>query len=91
MLALFPDAYCFIRFHRLMLIILIPIWLISWVILFPLNAVGTRTNEKEGVDRLTFGNVDGTHQSRYWGHLVLAYVFSCESISVFISSKSETQ
>lgn len=75
-----PDAYVFIRFHRLMLIILVPIWLLSWVILLPINTVGTNTNGKEGVDKLTFGNIDGDHQSRLWAHLVLAYVFSCQSI-----------
>jgi len=65
-----------------MLVILVPIWLLSWLILLPINTVGTNTNGKEGVDRLTFGNIDGDHQERLWAHLVLAYLFSCESLRV---------
>ena len=65
-----------------MLIILVPIWLLSWLILLPINTVGTNTNGKEGVDRLTFGNIDGDHQERLWAHLILAYLFSCKSLRV---------
>lgn len=65
----------------MMLKILIPIWLISWVILLPIDAAGTKVEGKSGLDHLTFGNVAPGQQSRYWAHLVLVYVFNCESSS----------
>jgi hypothetical protein len=55
----------------------VPIWLISWLILFPVTSVGINNN-KSGLDRYTYGNIDPTKQSRLWAHLILDYVFVCE-------------
>ena len=59
---------------------MIPIWLLSWIIILPLDAADNPTNN-QGLDQLTFGNLagvgDDTH--RYWGHLILDYVFICTS------------
>ncbi|KAJ9093395.1 hypothetical protein QFC21_006425 [Naganishia friedmannii] len=70
------DAYVFIRFIRMMLKIFIPTWLLTWIVLLPIDAVGTQVEGKTGLDQLTFGNVDTRHQSRLWAHLVMAYVFT---------------
>ena len=61
-----------------MMYILVPIWLLSWVILFPVDSVGVDVPGKDGLDQFTFGNVDRSHQSRLWAHLVLAWVFTGE-------------
>lgn len=54
---------------------LVPIWLISWAILLPVDGVGN--NEAlDALDRFTFGNVSKKHQARYWAHLILVYVFN---------------
>jgi calcium permeable stress-gated cation channel len=45
------------RYIRMMIKILIPIWIISWLILMPINAVGTSVDGKNGLDRFTFGHV----------------------------------
>lgn len=69
------DPYVFLRFLRMLVKALVPIWLISWVALLPANSVGNSVNV-DGLDRFTFGNVSKNHQSRYWVHLVLVYLFN---------------
>lgn len=73
------DPYTFVRFLLMMAKAMVPIWLISWVILFPIDAVNSTVDGKSGLDRYTFGNVASNKQSRYWAHLVLDYIFICES------------
>lgn len=70
------DAYFFVRFLRMMVRVLVPIWLISWVILLPVTSVGTTTQEHTGLDRFTFGNVAPDKQGRYAAHLILAWLFT---------------
>jgi len=60
-----------------MVVILLPIWLISWAVLLPITAVKTSTGLK-GLDKFTFGNVATEAQTRYAAHLILAYGFTCE-------------
>lgn len=76
------DAYFFMRFLRMVLIMFIPALCIVWPILLPLNSVGgvddhplAGQSSVRGLDRLAFGNVSREHISRYWAHLVLAYLF----------------
>ncbi|KIM46819.1 hypothetical protein M413DRAFT_16459 [Hebeloma cylindrosporum] len=69
------DAYFFVRFLRVMVFILLPIWLVSWAVLLPTTAVKTSTGLK-GLDRFTFGNVATNDQSRYAAHLILVYGFT---------------
>lgn len=70
------DAYFFIKFLRMMVRIFLPIWLVSWVILFPVTAVNTLVPGKQGLDLLTFGNVAPDRQTRYAAHLILVYFFT---------------
>lgn len=70
------DAYVFLRFLRLMVRILVPIWVLSWTILLPVDAAGTSNAANEGLDRFTFGNIGPRDQARYAAHLVLLYVFT---------------
>ena len=56
---------------------MVPIWLLSWAILLPVDAADSTVNGKSGLDKLTFGNVARGKQARYWAHLVLDYVFIC--------------
>ncbi|KDR80141.1 hypothetical protein GALMADRAFT_153825 [Galerina marginata CBS 339.88] len=70
------DAYFFVRFLRLMAIILVPIWLVSWAVLLPLTSVNTSVAGLSGLDKFTFGNVAPNKQGRYAGHLLLVYFFT---------------
>jgi hypothetical protein len=65
----------------------VPIWLISWIVLFPVNSVGQTAN-LTGLDRFTFGNVAVTQQSRLWVHLILDYAFICTSTFCGIADES---
>ncbi|RSH91201.1 hypothetical protein EHS25_009500 [Saitozyma podzolica] len=69
------DPYTFVRFLLMMAKAMVPIWLISWVILFPIDAVNSTVDGKSGLDKYTFGNVASNKQSRYWAHLILDYIF----------------
>ncbi|KZV65766.1 DUF221-domain-containing protein [Peniophora sp. CONT] len=69
------DAYFFVRFLRMMIRILIVIWPLSWAILLPITSVGTSVST-DGLTKFTFGNIAPQVQSRYWAHLVCAWVFN---------------
>lgn len=70
------DAYFYVRFLRMIVRILVPIWLISWLILLPTTSVGTTVGAHSGLDRFIFGNVAPDKQSRYAAHIILAWFFT---------------
>ncbi|CCM04897.1 uncharacterized protein FIBRA_07093 [Fibroporia radiculosa] len=70
------DAYFFVRFLRMMLRVLIPIWLISWVILLPVDSVGTTSGTSDSLTQFQFGNIGPGQQDRHWAHLVLVWAFT---------------
>lgn len=70
------DAYFFVRFLRFMVRILVPIWLLSWVILLPVFSVGTSSGATDGLTQFQFGNVGGDDQARLWAPLILAWGFT---------------
>ena len=69
------DAYVFVRFLRMMFYMLVPIWLISWIVLLPINAVRSPLGAT-GLDRFTFGDVEKDEFPRFSAHLILAYLFT---------------
>ncbi|RPD56035.1 DUF221-domain-containing protein [Lentinus tigrinus ALCF2SS1-6] len=70
------DAYFYVRFLRMIVRILLPIWLISWLVLLPVTSVGTTVGEHNGLDRFIFGNVAPDKQGRYAAHIILAWLFT---------------
>lgn len=72
------DAYCFLRFLRLLLYIFTPIFTLSWTILLPVYSVNSGGN-KTGLDQFTYGNIGLTEQVRLTAPLILAYAFTCTS------------
>ncbi|KZV82767.1 DUF221-domain-containing protein [Exidia glandulosa HHB12029] len=63
------DAYFFIRFMRAMIMILLPSWLLTWTILFPVTA--TKPNKKlAGLDIFSLGNVGS--EKKLVAHLLVA-------------------
>lgn len=69
------DPYVFVRFLWMLTKIMIPIWGVSWLILFPADAAGA-TQGKTGLDMFTSGNI--LNLDRWWAHLWLAYLFNGE-------------
>ncbi len=70
------DCYFFVRFLRMMVRVMLPIWLLSWMVLLPLTAVHTEVAGHSGLDILIFGNIVPNKQDRYAGHLLLVWVFT---------------
>ena len=72
------DAYCFVRFLRMMAKIFLPIWLVSWIVLFPATTVNIVPDPSyDNLNKLSFSDVPPDLWSRYAVHVVLVYVFTC--------------
>ncbi|XAO24182.1 hypothetical protein I312_102972 [Cryptococcus bacillisporus CA1280] len=69
------DPYMFVRFLTMMAKATIPIWLLSWIILLPVDTANSHVLGKSGLDRFTFGNISKDKTSRYWAHLIMVYIF----------------
>jgi hypothetical protein len=72
------DCYFYVRFLRMMVRLMLPIWLISWAVLLPLTSVGTGVASGSGLDMFIFGNIGTTGQDRYAAHLILTWIFTSE-------------
>ncbi|KAF9653528.1 DUF221-domain-containing protein [Thelephora ganbajun] len=70
------DAYFFVRFLRMMALMFLPIWFITWAVLIPVTTVNTQVPGLSGLDRFTFGNVENTKQNRYAAHIILAWLLT---------------
>ena len=61
--------------------VMLPIWLISWVVVLPLTSINTGVAgfQGGGLYQFTFGNIDATlNRDRYIGLLVLTWIFTSE-------------
>ena len=77
------DCYVFVRFLRMMVRVLLPIWIISWAVLIPLSSVDTGDTKGSpnvpgftSLDILTIYNIVAALKNRYWGHLILIWIFT---------------
>ncbi|EIN13115.1 DUF221-domain-containing protein [Punctularia strigosozonata HHB-11173 SS5] len=68
-----PDAYFFVRFIRLLCMILIPVWVVAWAVLMPISAIAPNGGQK-GLNMFAFGNVPADKQIRHVAHLAVAVV-----------------
>ena len=62
----------------MMVRVMLPIWLISWVVLLPLTSISTNViGFSEGLYMFTFGNINATdNPDRYIALLVLTWIFT---------------
>lgn len=65
------DAYLYIRFLKMLMMIAFVGALLTWPILFPVNATGG--GGESGLDILSFSNV--ANPTRYFAHALMAWVF----------------
>jgi len=70
------DCYFYVRFLRMMVRVMLPIWIISWAVLLPLTSVNTGVPGHSGLDMFIFGNIAATQQVRYAGQLLLTWIFT---------------
>jgi len=58
--------------------IFLPIWLISWIVLFPATTVNIVPDPSyDNLNKLSFSDVPPHLWSRYAAHVVMVYVFTC--------------
>ncbi|KAG9226508.1 hypothetical protein CCMSSC00406_0005825 [Pleurotus cornucopiae] len=70
------DAYMFLRYIRLLIIIFLIFTLLTFPIVIPLDAIGLDTG-RTGLDRITWSNLaDSDEQIRFVGHIILAYLLT---------------
>ncbi|QRV93773.1 tranport-associated late exocytosis protein [Ceratobasidium sp. AG-Ba] len=71
------DAYLFIRFLRLMIWIFGLFTLISWPVILPIDAANMPgENFKDGLAKLSWGNIINSEHQRYIAHVVLVYIMT---------------
>ena len=70
------DCYLFVRFLRMMVRMMLPIWLLSWAVLLPVTSVHSTNPNNNGLDIFVFGNVNDNRQNRYAAHVILAWIFT---------------
>jgi hypothetical protein len=58
--------------------VMLPIWLVSWAVLLPINSVKTSVSPfSSGLYKFTFGNINATHnKDRYMALLVLTWILT---------------
>ncbi|EWC48664.1 hypothetical protein DRE_01886 [Drechslerella stenobrocha 248] len=68
------DAYFFLRYLKISIVMTLVGCFITWPILFPLNITGGAGSTQ--LDMLAMGNVRKTdHKNWYYGHVLVAYIF----------------
>ena len=72
----------------MMVRVMLPIWLLSWIVLLPLTSVHTKVANHSGLDIFIFGNIVPNKQGRYAGHLLLTWIFTSKIPCWFPSDDS---
>ena len=71
------DGYLFVRFFKMMIILSFVGCLITWPVLFPVNATGRGGQEQ--LDLLSMSNVNANSPNRYYAHALISFVFLSKS------------
>lgn len=74
------DGYLFVRFFKMMIVLSFLGAIITWPVLFPVNATGGAGQRQ--FDLLSFSNVrnEGVNVNRYYAHAIMAAIFLSKSI-----------
>ncbi|TRX99002.1 hypothetical protein FHL15_000344 [Xylaria flabelliformis] len=68
------DAYLFLRFLKILIVICFVGCCITWPVLFPVNITGGGGQNQ--VDLLSYANIDkNTQSNRYYAHVFIAWIF----------------
>jgi hypothetical protein len=72
------DGYLFVRFFKMMVVLCFLGAVITWPVLFPVNATGGGGQQQ--FDLLSFSNVSpqGVNANRYYAHAIMAAIFLSE-------------
>lgn len=68
------DGYFFLRFFKMLVVICLIGWPLTWIILMPVYA--TSGSNASQFDRLSYSNVDSSrHASRYYATVFVAWIY----------------
>ncbi|KAK3390278.1 hypothetical protein B0H63DRAFT_110457 [Podospora didyma] len=67
------DAYLYLRFLRIAMILCFVGCCITWPILFPVNSTGT--GGKAQLEILTYGNIGTDQKPRYYAHVFVSWLY----------------
>jgi hypothetical protein len=67
------DGYLFVRFFKVMIILSFLGCLITWPVLFPVNATGGGGQQQ--LDLLSMSNINPNNPNRYYAHALISCVF----------------
>ncbi|KAK3374479.1 hypothetical protein B0T24DRAFT_296796 [Lasiosphaeria ovina] len=67
------DAYLFLRYLRMTVIICFVGCCITWPVLFPVNATGGGGQQQ--LDILTYGNIGKDNHTRYYAHVFICWLY----------------
>lgn len=65
-----------------MIEIFLPFTIATWVILLPVDAANSG-GTANGVDIFTYGNVGPNATARYAAHLIMVWILTCMSLSLY--------
>ncbi|GJJ07100.1 hypothetical protein Clacol_001300 [Clathrus columnatus] len=69
------DAYLFLRFLRLMIIIFSTFTVITWSIILPVDTANINS-QADGLNKLSWGNIPNSETKRYAAHIVIVYLLT---------------
>ncbi|KDQ59601.1 hypothetical protein JAAARDRAFT_153575 [Jaapia argillacea MUCL 33604] len=69
------DAYMFLRYLRLVLIIFTVFWILTWASLLAVDYVGITGTSNDGLTRFEWGNV-ASQPNRYAAHIGVAWILT---------------
>lgn len=71
------DGYLFVRYFKVLIILSFTGCLITWPVLFPINATGGAGQKQ--LDLLSMSNINtaGKNINRYYAHALMAFIFQC--------------
>jgi len=70
------DGYLYLRFFKILTFICFIGCVITWPILFPVNATGGGGQKQ--LDILSFSNIGKAGKNRYYAHVFLGWIFFSE-------------
>jgi hypothetical protein len=71
------DGFLFVRFFKMMIILSFVGCLITWPVLFPVNATGHGGQSQ--LDLLSMSNISPNSPNRYYAHALISFIFLSKS------------
>ncbi|KAF1848874.1 DUF221-domain-containing protein [Cucurbitaria berberidis CBS 394.84] len=69
------DGYLFVRFFKVLIVITLFGCLITWPVLFPVNATGGAGQQQLDLLSMSNINTDGRNINRYYAHAIVSFIF----------------